>query len=352
MSLRALRIPTMAAWLAAACLSSTLVPAPAHAQLPYGESFDGPDGADWPVPWTTMSFYITLHDLQGNRGRWSGQAANGSGAIVCRMLLPGFAETDLEATMTLEFENVANQGIGFYARQNGGTLREYVPHGQGYAFFLKGGWGWPEDLGIWREVDGQEMQFATGYNPVAGGLQNGVRYRVRFRVTQHAADSTLIQARIWPEVESEPAAWTVETFDSQPELQGTGGGFALDIYNFMGTDHVFVDDLLITPYPFNVSVPDPSAPVGVALAVPRPHPVAGPTRFACTVPTTRRARIRVFDPAGRRVATAFDGVLGAGTTSLAWTPADDAGHRLPAGVYLVHLDAGGTGAVQRIVVTR
>lgn len=348
---RTLRARPRTLWLAAASLAAVLAPAPSHAQLPYAESFDGPDGAGWPAPWTTMSFYITVHDLQGNRGRWSGQAANGSGAIVCRMLLPGFAGTDIEATMTLEFENVANQGIGFYARQNGGTLREYVPHGQGYAFFLKGGWGWPEDLGIWREVDGQEMQFATGYNPIAGGLQNGVRYRVRYRVTQHAPDSTRIQAKIWPEAGSEPAGWTVETFDSQPEIQNTPGGFALDIYNFMGTDHVFVDDLLITPYPFNVSAPEPSAVARVALAVPRPHPVSGPTRIACTVPTASRARLDVFDPAGRRVATAFDGTLAAGTTSLAWTPADDAGRRLPAGVYLVRLDAGGAGAVRRIVVT-
>jgi len=341
----------LTAWIAAWSLAALLAPAAAHAQLPYAESFDGPDGADWPAPWTTMSFYITLHDLQGNRGRWSGQAANGSGAIVCRMLLPGFSESDIEATMTLEFENVAHQGIGFYARQNGGTLREYLPHGQGYAFFLKGGWGWPDDLGIWREIDGQETEFATGYNPVAGGLQSGVRYRVRYRVTQHAADSTLIQARIWPETDSEPAAWTVETFDSQPELQGTGGGFALDIYNFMGTDDVYVDDLLITPYPFNVSAPAAAGGVRVALAAPVPHPVRGTARIACTVPEPRRARLHVFDAAGRRVATAFDGVLAAGTTHVAWAPAERDGGRLAAGVYLLRLDAGEASAVRRVVVT-
>ena len=45
-------------------------------------------------------------------------------------------------------------------------------------------WGWPDDLGIWHELNGVEIQFVDAYNPIAGGLQNGVPYRLRFRVTQ------------------------------------------------------------------------------------------------------------------------------------------------------------------------
>jgi hypothetical protein len=337
-------------WTAAACLLALLVPGVAAAQLPYAESFDGPDGAAWPVPWTTMSFYVTTHDLQSNRARLSGQAANGSGSVVARMLLPGFSETDIEAEMTIEFEDVAHQGIGFYARQNGGTLQEYAPHGQGYALFLKGGWGWPEDLGIWREVGGTETEFATGYNPVAGGLQNGVRYRVRYRVSQHAVDSTRIQAKVWPEAASEPAPWTVDVFDSQPELQNTAGSFALDIYNFQGTGHIFVDDMLITPYPNTVSVAPRAAMARIALSAPRPNPVSGPSRIVCSLPEARRATLRLFDSAGRRVAEVFNGVLDAGATSIEWRPADAAGRRLPAGVYLMRLDADGASAVRRVVV--
>jgi len=339
-------IPILFAGLVA-CLTAP----PARAALPYAESFDGVDGDAWPAPWSTLSFYLVTSDLQGNRGRMSGQPANGSGAAVARMLLTGFAETDIEATMTLEFEDVANQGIGFYARQNGGTLREYVPHGQGYALFLKGDWGWPEDLGIWREVDGQEVQFATGYNPVAGGLQNGVRYRVRYRVTQHAPDSTRIQAKVWPEALAEPAAWTVETFDSTPVLQEAAGGFALDCYNFQGSAHIFVDDLVITPYPSNVSAgPAGSAPKP-ALGTPWPHPVAGAFGISCTLPRGGRATLRLFDATGRRVADVFEGVLPAGSTWLEWNAAGSGPRRLPAGVYFLRLDAGGASAVRRVVVS-
>jgi hypothetical protein len=336
------------AWIAAALLA----PAASFAQLPYADSFDGANGDPWPAPWSTMSFYLDVSDLQSGRGRMSGEPANGSGVAVARMLLTGFAETDIEATMTLEFEDVANQGIGFYARQNGGTLQEYVPHGQGYALFLKGAWGWPEDLGIWREIDGQEVQFATGYDPVAGGLQNGVRYRVRYRVTQHAADSTHIRAKVWPEAAAEPGAWTVETFDSRPELQGASGGFALDCYNFQGNAHIFVDDLVIVPYPAVVGVPAPSAAPRLSLSAPWPHPVTGAARITCVLPAAGRATLRVYDAAGRRIADVFDGPLGARETSLEWRAVDRAERRLAPGVYLMRLDAGGACAVRRVVVTR
>jgi hypothetical protein len=332
--------------------AAMLLPGAGVAQLPYAQSFDGADGNPWPAPWTTMSFYLTVSDIQSNRGRMSGQAANGSGNVVARMLLPGFAATDIEAQMTLEFEDAANQGIGFYARQNGGTLQEYLPHGQGYGVFLKGGWGWPEDLGIWREINGQETQFATGYNPVPGGLINGVRYRVRYRVTQHAADSTLIRAKVWPQTGSEPAAWTVEVFDSQPELQGTPGDFALDVYNFQGTAHIFVDDLVITTYPNTVAVPHPGPAAGIVLSAPRPNPVSGATLIPCSLPQAGRATVRVYDASGRLVSTVFDAVLGAGTTNLSWSPRDHGGRRLPAGIYLLRLNTEGGSAGRRIVVLR
>lgn len=337
---------------AAVLVTSPLPPSPAAAQLPYAESFDGSDGSPWPAPWTTMSFYLLQSDLQGDRGRMSGQAANGSGAVVARMLLPGFSETDVEAVMTLEFENAPVQGIGFYARQNGGTLQEYVPFGQGYALFLKGGWGWPEDLGIWRELNGQEVQIATGYNPVPGGLQSGVRYAVRFRVTQHAPDSTLIQAKVWIEADVEPVTWTVETFDTTPALQGTPGSFALDVYNFQGTAHVFVDELMITNYPPTVSAPHGPPPAGLRLSVPAPNPVSRSARLFVTVPEAGTASLELFDAAGRRVGEAYRGHLPAGSTVLPWTPLDAAGGPPPPGIYFLRLSAGRESAVQRIVVVR
>ena len=76
---------------------------------------------------------------------------------------------------------------------------------------------------------------------MAGGLQSHTRYRLRYRVTQDSPGTTLLQARVWPESTSEPVAWTIEAFDSQVQLQGTAGSFAIDIYNYSGFGHIYID---------------------------------------------------------------------------------------------------------------
>jgi hypothetical protein len=317
------------------------------ADLPYAESFDGPNGSAWPAPWLPGTTHVTVWDLQGDRARLSGDTQ-----FVARMLLPGYEALDVEAAVTVEFEDVHAQGFGFYVRQNGGTLREYTPHGQGYAMFLKGAWGWPEDLGLWREIDGVETQFAWGNDPIASGLENGTRYRLRFRVTQDAPGTTLLRAKVWPEAEAEPAAWTIEAFDSQAELQGTLGSFAIDIYNHVGVGHIFVDDLAIAPYPGATSAPAPAPRGRVALSLPRPHPVVGPSRVDVAAPEGARVTLSLHDASGRRVARLFDEPLGAVAASIAFEPLDGNGRSLAAGVYFLRLDAAGERVAQRIVVTR
>lgn len=269
----------------------------ARADIVYFESFTGTNGASWPTPWIQGSSHVTVKDLQNGRAR-----LNGDPGFVARMLMPEFPMPDVEVTVTFEFENVANQGIGFYVRQNGGTLREYLPHGQGYALFLKGAWGWPEDLGLWREIDGVETQFAWGTDPVGVGLQNGTRYQLRFRVTQLDAATTRLQARVWPEGQAEPVAWTIEANDSQPELQSTSGAYAIDIYNYSGFQHIFVDDLLIRPYPGAGAVAGPAMSPRLLLSPPAPHPIAGRTNLGLALSEAGDADLRVYDSAGRLVA--------------------------------------------------
>ena len=193
------RVPALA-------LATLACAAAAHAsELPYAQDFQSPDGSPWPGPWFPGSVHVTTWDVQGGRARLNGHTSQ-----VARMILPGFSATDVEVEATMEFEDVAHQGIGFYVRQNGGTLHEYLPFGQGYAVFLKGSWAWPEDLGLWREIDGAETQFAFGTNPIAGGLLDHVRYRVRYRVEQATAATTRLRAKVWPEASGEPAGWTVD----------------------------------------------------------------------------------------------------------------------------------------------
>lgn len=341
------RLPAL---LAAATLAAVAAAprGPARAaELPYFESFDGPDGAPWPAPWFPGSVHVTVWDLAGGRAR-----LNGDTQQVARMILPGFNETDVEALVTVEFEDVALQGFGFYARQNGGTLREYFPHGQGYALFLKGGWFWHQDLGLWREIDGVETQFAWGPDPVPGGLRNDTRYRLRYRVTQSAPGATLLRAKVWEEDAAEPPGWTLEWTDTQPELQGTPGSFAFDIYNASGVAHIYLDDLLIVRYPPAAGVPASAGPGRPALSAPRPHPIAGRAELDLYLPRAAHGRLSVYDAAGRLVGRPFEGWLEAGTRTLAWDPAQDALRRSAPGVFFLEWTAEGRRATRPIVILR
>jgi hypothetical protein len=37
----------------------------------------------------------------------------------------------------------------------------------------------------------------------------------------------------------------LETTDATPQLQNTAGSFAVDIYNYFGTNSVYVDDIVV-----------------------------------------------------------------------------------------------------------
>lgn len=214
--------------------TTTTVPTPGDAL--YSQSFDGPNGSAWPAPWTILNDDVIAATLQGDRARLSGASQR-----VARVGLPVGPTIDFEATFTIEFEAYSSQGFGFYGRQNGGSLTDTSPTGQGYAVFVQGGGG--DGIGIWREIDGDEQRFAFESLPAA--MDSNIRYDVRFRVQQEGG-ATRLQAKIWEEGTVEPADWSVGALDATPILQNLAGGFAADTYNFVGTAGIFLDDLVIT----------------------------------------------------------------------------------------------------------
>ena len=220
-------------------------PAPPGPAVLYEESFDQPDGPAWPAPWFMAAPFILIEeDLDGGRARLHGWTAK-----VGRMILPGFAERDSDVTVTVEYEAIHSQGIGVYARQNGGYLDETDPVGAGYALFLQGGGSGPLELGLWREVNGVEELFAAASDPLADGGVNGARYVLRLQVEQTTPAATTVRAKVWNEGSPEPAGWTIEADDGTPSLQNVTGSFALDIYNYQGNGSVWFDDLVIRELP-------------------------------------------------------------------------------------------------------
>jgi len=213
---------------------------PPSGECDFEESFEVADGEPWPAPWEPVGG-VAVGDVQGGRGRLVPIA---SGYSLARMFVP-LDCVDAEATFSFEFTDGATQGVGFYVRQNGGHLDATTPPGQGYAAFAEA-FRDPSGIGAWRQVDGHE-QLIEALAPF--DVQPGVVHRVRMRVTQLDATTTRIQAKIWRDGTTEPAAWTVERDDQTEVLQGVAGGIAVDAWSTLTEGQPFelyVDDIVVT----------------------------------------------------------------------------------------------------------
>lgn len=107
--------------------------------------------------------------------------------------------------------------------------------------------------------------------------------------------------------------------------------------------------------------PDPCSWVGIADNVPlaaslsirvAPNPFAGPTDLAFAGPGGTEAALLIVDASGRRVRTAWLGVLDGRTNTVHWDGRDDSAREVPAGVYLARLRSGARSVAVRLVKAR
>jgi flagellar hook assembly protein FlgD len=70
------------------------------------------------------------------------------------------------------------------------------------------------------------------------------------------------------------------------------------------------------------------------------------------LPQSSHVDLAVYDVAGRRVATLFAGLKGAGDHSVQWNGVGDDGHRVSAGIYFCRIQAGNTSVTRKLVVMR
>lgn len=71
-----------------------------------------------------------------------------------------------------------------------------------------------------------------------------------------------------------------------------------------------------------------------------PNPFSSVTTISFAIPRQVNVSLKVYDVSGKVAATLVSGPLHAGTHSVTWHGDDDAGKKLPAGIYLVRLEAG------------
>jgi len=93
-----------------------------------------------------------------------------------------------------------------------------------------------------------------------------------------------------------------------------------------------------------------ATPATLAFLPPRPNPVEGGTQFGFDLPAAAPVSLEIYDLGGRRVARVVDEILGAGRHLVAWTPRDDAGRRLSAGLYFARFQSGGFVRTHRLTL--
>lgn len=109
---------------------------------------------------------------------------------------------------------------------------------------------------------------------------------------------------------------------------------------------VFIDDAVFRTLPAAGVTPTLD---GLALAAPQPNPSRGSALLRFTLPTEDEVSLRVFDVAGRGVATLLEGRRPAGQGSIRWDGRRADGTRAAAGIYQVVLRTS-NGVVSRRMV--
>lgn len=106
------------------------------------------------------------------------------------------------------------------------------------------------------------------------------------------------------------------------------------------------------PPPAGIEDQGPDGTDAFRLIPSRPSPFVsgGSLAFSLGAPTS--VRLEIFDPAGRRVASPFEGERGAGLQLVAWDGRNFRGEPVPAGVYLLRLSAGPEVRHGTLVLTR
>jgi parallel beta-helix repeat protein len=91
---------------------------------------------------------------------------------------------------------------------------------------------------------------------------------------------------------------------------------------------------------------------GIALIPPRPNPFKSETQVAFRIDTTQHVSMCVYDAAGRKVRSLFEGARGPGMHSVDWDGRSDDGRPVSTGVYLLRLSAGRTQLCTKIHFVR
>lgn len=83
-----------------------------------------------------------------------------------------------------------------------------------------------------------------------------------------------------------------------------------------------------------------------------PNPFNSGTLISYQLPTNGRVEIVVYNMAGQKVRTLFDGMAQAGSHQVKWDGRNQSGQALSAGVYVLRLNTGGSTQTRKLMLVR
>lgn len=191
-------------------------------------------------------------------------------------------------------------------------------------------WRWyTNNLGSEPNTDVWKTQIsndngATWVDVENTNLSENAWSRVTFRVEDYVAPTATMRMR-----------WIAE--DALPGSLVEAGLDDVEVLSFDAT---------------GVDSPGLDRPSHYALAQNRPNPFNPATSIVFDLPRAGRATLRIYDLAGRLVATLADGALAAGRHTLRWDGRDAQGAAVASGVYLYRLESADFTATKRMVLAK
>ena len=189
----------------------------------------------------------------------------------------------------------------------------------------------------------EAIRLVVDARPLAPGVAFSVPIAVESFASGEAADERL--ALVWPRLDV-PEAWRLTLVDGLT-------GARVDLRTESKYDFEFKPEdpaaarFALEIDPLAVTSGEPTTAGATTLGAPRPNPTSGAARVPYTLAEASAVRLAVYNATGRRVALIAEGLVPAGEHEAVWEPGPAA-----TGVYLVRLEAGGTVATRRLVVTR
>lgn len=115
-----------------------------------------------------------------------------------------------------------------------------------------------------------------------------------------------------------------------------------------------VDNVTITLVGLATGIDELTGPrfQGLALQPNVPNPFSSATQISFVLGRSGPLQLSIYDASGRLVRSLLNTVLNAGHHVLPWSGVDDAGQRLPSGVYFYRLAANGRTETKKAVLLK